>query len=71
MEYMLIELIRKQIKTCGKKHAEISRATGIEQAVIFRIMKGGGCKDETVDAMLKYFGFEVVKRHKQKRQAKK
>ena len=63
---MLIELIRKQIKTCGKKHAEISRDTGIEQAVIFRIMKGGSCKAETVDALLKYFGFVVVKKQKRK-----
>jgi len=62
LQYMLIELIRKQIKTCGKKHAEISRATGIEQAVIFRIMKGGSCKVETADALLKYFGFKVVKK---------
>jgi hypothetical protein len=64
---MLIELIRKQIKTCGKKHAEICRDTGVEQAVIFRIMKGGSCKAETVETLLKYFGFEVVKKHKQER----
>jgi hypothetical protein len=63
---MLIELIRKQIRTCGKSRYEISRATGIGQAVLCKIMKGGSCKAETVDALLKYFGFVVVKKHKAK-----
>ena len=57
---MLIELIRKQIKSSGKRRAEISRETGVEEAVLCRIMKGGSCKAETVDALLHYFGFEIV-----------
>jgi hypothetical protein len=56
---MLIELLRKQIRSCGKKRAEISRETGVEEAVLCRIMQGGSCKAETVEALLKYFGFEI------------
>lgn len=67
---MLIELIRKQIRACGKSRYQISKDTGVEQAVLCKIMQGGGCKTETADALLKYFGFQVVKKYKQKRQAK-
>ena len=63
---MLIELIRKQIRTCGVSRYEISKQTGVEQAVLCKIMQGGNCRTETVDALLKYFGFEVVKKHKLK-----
>jgi copper homeostasis protein CutC len=66
---MLIELIRKQIRTCGKSRYEISKQTGIEQAVLCKIMQGGSCKAETVEALLKYFGFEVV--HKAKKEKSK
>ena len=59
---MLIELIRKQIRTCGKSRYEISKDTGIEQAVLCRLMQGSGCKAETVDILLKYFGFKIVRR---------
>ena len=67
---MLIELIRKQIGSCGKRRAEISRETGVEEAVLCRILKGGSCKAETVDALLKYFGFEIVKGNAKKKKAK-
>jgi hypothetical protein len=61
---MIIELIRKQIKMCGKSRYEISKDTGVEQAVLCRLMQGEGCKVETADTLLKYFGFAIVKRHK-------
>jgi D-alanine-D-alanine ligase-like ATP-grasp enzyme len=62
LQSMIIELIRKQIKTCGKSRYEISRQTGIEEAVLCRILQGGSCKAETVEALLEYFGFEIVRK---------
>jgi len=59
---MLIDLLRAQIKSCGKRRAEISRETGVEEAVLYRILQGGSCKAETVEALLKYFGFEIVRK---------
>jgi len=64
---MLIELIRKQIRTCGVSRYEISRQSGVGQDILCKIMQGGSCKAETVDILLKYFGFQVVKKHKQER----
>ena len=61
---MLIELIRKQIRTCGKSRYQISKDTSVGQDILCKIMKGGNCKTETVDALLKYFNFEVVKKRK-------
>ena len=67
---MLIELIRKQIRACGKSRYQISKDTGIEQAVLCRIMQGVGCKIETAEVLLRYFGFEIV-RKKGKAKARK
>jgi hypothetical protein len=64
---MLIELIRKQIRTCGKSRYEISQATGVEQAVLCKIMQGGSCKAKTVEILLKYFGFEIIRKKGKKR----
>ena len=58
----IIETLRKEIKTCGKSRYRISKDTGIDNAALCRIMQGGGCKVETVDILLKYFGFELVKK---------
>jgi len=59
---MLIQLLRKEIRTCGKRRSEISRATGIDEAALSRIFHGGSCKAETVEILLKYFGYEVRKK---------
>jgi len=63
---MLIELLKRRIKTCGKSRYRISQDTGIEQSVLCRLMQGGSCKVETADTLLKYFGFVVVKKPKRK-----
>ncbi len=58
----LAEKLRHEIKTCGKSRYEISKATGIDQAALCRIMQGGSFKVETVDILLKYFGYEIRKK---------
>ena len=64
---MIIELIRKQIETCGKSRYRISKETGIDKAALCRIMQGGSCKAETADILLKYFGIELKKKKSKKR----
>ena len=72
MQYMIIEKIRKRIMTSGKSMNQISRETGIDKAALCRIMQGGSCKVETVDILLKYFGFELVqKKRKQEERSQK
>lgn len=61
---MIMELIRKQIETCGKSRYRISKDTGIDKAALSRIMQGGSCKAETVDILLNYFGLTIVKKKK-------
>jgi len=68
---MIIEMLRKQIKTCGKSRYQISKDTGIDQAALCRIIQGGSCKVETVDILLRYFGLEIKpKRKKHKKRAR-
>jgi len=58
--------------TSGKSMNQISRETGIDKAALCRIMQGGSCKVETVDILLKYFGFELVqKKRKQEERSQK
>ena len=57
---MILETIRKHIRTCGKSRYKISKNTGIDQAVLCRIMQGGSCKAETIDILLNYFGLRIV-----------
>jgi hypothetical protein len=64
---MIIEMLRKHIKTCGKSRYQISKDTGIDQAALCRIMQGGSCKAETVDILCKYFGLELVRKKSKKR----
>ena len=64
---MIMELIRKQIETCGKSRYRISKETGIDKAALCRIMQGGSCKAETADILLEYFGLTIAKKKKGKR----
>ena len=58
----IIKTIQKEIKTCGKTRYRIGKDTGVEQAVLCRILQGGSCKAETADALLDYFGYELKKK---------
>jgi transcriptional regulator with XRE-family HTH domain len=64
---MIIEMLRKRIKTSNKSLNQIGRETGVDKAALSRIMQGGSCKAETVDALLKYFGLEVRKKKTSKK----
>ena len=66
VESMIIEEIRKQIHKSDKSRYQISKETGIDEAALCRIMKGGSCKAETADILLKYFGIELVPKKRKK-----
>lgn len=61
---MIIEQIRKRIKTSGKSLNQLGRETGIDKAALSRIMNGGDCKTVTADILLKYFGLELKPKKK-------
>ena len=57
---MIIEMLRKRIKTSDQSLNQIGRDSGVDKAALSRIMHGGGCKVETVDRLFKYFGIELT-----------
>ena len=64
---MIIETIRRQIKTCGKTRCRISQDTGVGEDQLCRIMQGRTCTVETADKLLKYFGLTIARKGKKKR----
>ena len=67
LSFMIMEQIRKHIKSCGKTRYRIAKETGIDKAALCRVMQGGSCKAETADILLEYFGFELVAKKGKKR----
>ena len=65
-----IEIIRECIEKKGLSRYEISKRTGIDQTVLFRIVRGGNCMSDTADKLLKLFGYEVKKKKTVKRAKK-
>jgi len=63
---MILEEIRKRIKTSGKSINQIGRETHIDKAALCRIMQGGSCKAKTADILLKYFGLTITQKPKRK-----
>ena len=59
---MIIEAIRKHIKSCGKTRYRIAKETGVGEDQLCRIMQGRTCTVETADILLKYFGLTVAKK---------
>lgn len=66
---MIIEIIRKHIRTCGKTRYRIAKETGVGEDQLCRLMQGKTCTLETSEKLLKYFGLELVA--KKRRKAKK
>ena len=61
---MIIENIAKAIKKSGKSRYQISKETGIDQAVLCRIVKGGRCGIKTANLLCKYLGLELKPKKK-------
>ncbi len=63
----IIEIIRKEIKTCGRSRYRIACDTGISENQLHRVIYGGSLKAETAGLLLKYFGYEIRKKKGRKR----
>ncbi|MBN2457322.1 MAG: helix-turn-helix transcriptional regulator [Sedimentisphaerales bacterium] len=57
-----IKIIRECIEKQGLSRYQISKRTGIDQTVLYRIVRGGDCMISTADKLLKLFGYEVCKK---------
>jgi len=67
---MILESIAKAIKESGKSRYQISKETGIDNAVLCRITTGSGtgsCSIETADILCKYLGLELVQKKSKKK----
>ncbi|MHC4477713.1 MAG: helix-turn-helix domain-containing protein [Planctomycetota bacterium] len=68
---MIIETIRKHIRTCGKTRYRISKETGVGEDQLCRIMQGKTCTLETADILLDYFGLTVAEKKTAKKSRSK
>ena len=64
---MILEAIAQAIEKSDKSRYRIHKDTGIDQAVLSRIMNGGSCGIETADKLCKYLGLELMQKKKPKR----
>ena len=67
---MILEAIAKAIKESGKSRYQISKDTGIDNAVLCRITTGSGtgsCSTKTADILCKYLGLELKPKKSKKR----
>ncbi len=67
---MILESIAKAIEKSGKSRYQISKETGIDNAVLCRIVTGSGtgsCSTKTADLLCEYLGLELVQKKKGKR----
>jgi hypothetical protein len=61
---MILERIAEAIEKSGKTRYQISKDTGIDNAVLCRIIQGGSCSTKTADILCKYLGLELISRRK-------
>ncbi|MHC4397922.1 MAG: hypothetical protein ACYS1A_19945 [Planctomycetota bacterium] len=61
-----MEDIAKVIEKSGKSRYQISKDTGVDNAVLCRIVKGGSCSIETADILCKYLDLELVPKKRKK-----
>ena len=67
---MILKNIAKAIKDSGKSRYQISKDTGIDNAVLCRIATGSGtgsCSTRTADILCKYLGLELVAKKSKKK----
>ncbi|UCD51440.1 MAG: hypothetical protein JSW27_02175 [Phycisphaerales bacterium] len=62
-----METIRRAIEESGRTRYRIHKETGVDQAVLCKIMAGGTCSMETADTLCQYLGLELKARGKTRR----
>jgi hypothetical protein len=55
----ILEHIAKAINKSGKSRYQISKETGVDEAVLSRIVNGGSCGMKTADILFKYLKLEI------------
>jgi hypothetical protein len=68
---MILEKIAEAIEKSGKSRYQISKDTGVDNAVLCRIVTGSGtgsCGLKTIEVLCEYLGLELVQ--KRRRQVK-
>ena len=66
---MILEKIAEAIKKSGKSRYQIAKDTGIDNAVLCRIVTGSGtgsCGTKTADILCKYLGLELTEKKTKK-----
>jgi len=63
----MIEIIRKELKTCGKTRYRIAQDTGISENQLHRLINGGSLKAETAGVLLEHFGYEIRKKGRKRK----
>lgn len=56
---MIIEAIAKAIEKSGKTRYKIWQETGIDQALLCRLLQGRSCSLEKADQLCEYLGLEL------------
>ena len=64
---LILESITKAISKSGKTRYQISKETGIDEAVLCRIVSGGSCSMKTADILCKYLKLKLVSSKKKAR----
>ena len=59
---MIVKSIGQAIEKCGKSRYQIWQETGIDQAILCRIVNGGSCGMKTADKLCEYLGLELKPR---------
>lgn len=54
------ELLREALKTCGRTRAEVSRETGIDQAVLSRFAHGSTLQGANLDRLTECLGLTLA-----------
>ena len=61
----LLDQIKQAIESSGQSRYAISQATGIDQAVLSRLMNGKGAMGfDTLDRLTDFLGLEIIVRPK-------
>lgn len=67
----MIEIIRKELKACGKNgkrtRYRVAQETGVLENQLHRVVNGGSLSAETASVLLEYFGYEVRKKGGQRK----
>jgi hypothetical protein len=59
MKLMIIEAVNTAIKKSGKSRNRISRETGIDPTILWRVAHGQTCSLPTLDRLCVYLGLEL------------